>query len=77
MSRSITGLDCYCKYREKYNQYKAETTSLKNQLEIIKSELEVTKDLNEHLQEEISNLCSENSWEGGSNQKMEIDMLRK
>jgi hypothetical protein len=37
MSRSITGVDCYCKYRDKYNQYKAETTSLKNQLEIIKS----------------------------------------
>ena len=32
MSRSITGMECYCKYREKYTQYKAETSSLKNQL---------------------------------------------
>lgn len=42
-----------CNYREKYEKHKATNETLKKQLEIIKTELDFTKDMNEHMENEI------------------------
>ena len=44
---------CDCEYGIKYEKYKSAAQSYKNQLDIIKAELEFTKQMNEHMENEI------------------------